>query len=99
MYENGMVVEFVQNMPGVLKGSRFTVMRKDRRVWLRDAKGRFRAADPVHGPVSSISTGTMALAKNDLYPAYGRGENSGRRRDRQRMCREGDRVYPEGISV
>ena len=40
MYETGQVVEFVQNMPGVTKGERFTVIRGEKGVWFRSAKGK-----------------------------------------------------------
>jgi ATP-dependent exoDNAse (exonuclease V) alpha subunit len=38
MYETGLVIQFVQNMPGVKKGERFIVIRKDKGVWFRNDK-------------------------------------------------------------
>jgi conjugative relaxase-like TrwC/TraI family protein len=40
MYETGQIVQFMQNMPGVLKGDRFTVIRTDKGVWFRNAPGK-----------------------------------------------------------
>jgi hypothetical protein len=67
MYETGQVVEFVQNMPGVTKGERFTVNRSGKGVWFRSAKGKelilplnYTDRFQVYRP------GTMAVAKNDL---------------------------------
>jgi conjugative relaxase-like TrwC/TraI family protein len=40
MYETGQVVQFVQNMPGVTKGDRFAVVRKDKGVCFRSSTGQ-----------------------------------------------------------
>jgi hypothetical protein len=66
MYEMGQVVQFVQNAPGVTKGERFQVVRNDKGVWLRNAKGNFVLPIRYTDRFQVYQPGTMALAKNDL---------------------------------
>jgi hypothetical protein len=66
MYETGMVVQFVQNAPGVTKGERFQVVRSEKGVWLRSAKGDFVLPLLHTAKFQVYQAGAMALAKNDL---------------------------------
>ena len=68
MYETGQVVQFVQNMPGVTKGDRFTVVRKDKGVCFRSSTRARTSFCRFNTPTGSRSTGpeSMPLAVNDL---------------------------------
>jgi hypothetical protein len=67
MYETGQIVQFVQNMPGVLKVDRFTVIRTDKGVWFRNAQGKdFVLPLKYTDRFQVYRAETMPLAVNDL---------------------------------
>lgn len=66
MYEDGQVLQWVQNAPGFVKGQRFTVRRSNGRVWLQ-AKGVDYVLPIQHTAKFQVyRSETMAVAKGDV---------------------------------
>jgi hypothetical protein len=67
MYETGQVIQFVQNMPGVMKGDRFQVVRAPHGVWFRNAQGKDLVLPLQYTDRFQVYRAeSMALAVNDL---------------------------------
>jgi hypothetical protein len=66
MYEDGMVVRFTEDMPGVKRGERFQVRRSGSKVWFQNEKSTLIVPLQYTDRFQVFKQGTMKLATGDV---------------------------------